>query len=77
MKALLTASVVVGLSVGLPLPLVADDSSAWLQSAFETHCIKCHGKVKKIEGNVNLLAWKPAAGLQVRPELLEDLITVL
>jgi hypothetical protein len=56
--------------------LSADDSPA-LQSAFSTHCIKCHGKDGKVEGDVNLLALKSNDDLQNKADLLEKLITVL
>ena len=77
MKSLFTTSFVLALSVGLPLSLLADDSSSLLQTAFKAHCIKCHGKGGKIEGKVNLLAMTAGEELQARPGLLETLITVL
>ncbi|MEO1994445.1 MAG: DUF1592 domain-containing protein, partial [Planctomycetaceae bacterium] len=45
------------------------------QSAFNKHCIKCHGKGESIEGRINLLTLK--SGDHVRPQLLEQLVTVL
>ncbi|MDG1896048.1 MAG: DUF1592 domain-containing protein [Fuerstiella sp.] len=54
----------------------ADDSSS-LQSTFSTHCIKCHGKDGKVEGEVNLLKLKSTDQLSGQPELLEKLVTVL
>ena len=76
-KTAFRTSVAVALSIGLSSSLLADESLTLLQSAFKSHCIKCHGKAGKIEGKVNLLAWKSGDDLQARPELLEDLITVL
>ena len=58
-------------------PSSADEASALLHSTFRTHCIKCHGKGDKVEGEVNLLALQSNDNLQARPELLETLITVL
>jgi mono/diheme cytochrome c family protein len=65
------------LSMALYSPLLADDSSTSLQSAFQTHCVKCHGKGDKLEGKVNLLSAKSDGDLRARPELLEKVITVL
>jgi hypothetical protein len=65
------------LSVALSSSLLADDAVSRLQSAFKSHCIRCHGKGKKVEGKVNLLTLKSADELLGRPELLEDLIAVL
>ena len=48
-----------------------------LSSAFQAHCVKCHGKGNQIEGEINLLALKSGNGLQTRPKLVERLITVL
>ncbi|MDA1016739.1 MAG: DUF1592 domain-containing protein [Planctomycetota bacterium] len=65
---------------GPPLSSRADTSpadSSLLQSAFKTHCIKCHGQGGKSEGKVNLLALKSGDDFQARPKLLEKLITVL
>ena len=55
----------------------ADDAATSVQAAFQTHCIKCHGKGKKIEGETNLLALKSDEDLEARPQLLEKLIRVL
>jgi len=65
------------LSTALSSPLVADDFSKVLRSAFQAHCIKCHGKGGKIEGKIDLLSLKSETDLQARPKLLEKLITVL
>ena len=65
------------LSVALSSSLLVDDAVSLLQSAFKSHCIRCHGKGKKVEGKVNLLTLKSADELLGRPELLEDLIAVL
>jgi len=65
------------LSLALSSSLLADDSLSFLQSAFKSHCIKCHGKNKQVEGKVNLLALKSGDDFQAQPELLEDLIAAL
>ena len=77
MKTLLTAAITVVLSVGSFSAVAADDSAASLLSTFRTYCVGCHGKSERIEGQVNLLALKSDDDLQVRPELLQDLIKVL
>jgi hypothetical protein len=77
MKTACTTFLVPLLSVGLSLPLLAENPSTLLPSAFKAHCVKCHGKGGKIEGKINLLALKSDDDLQARPELLEDLVTVL
>jgi hypothetical protein len=77
MKTAFTTLLVLLLTAGLSLPLSAENPAAPLQSAFEAHCIKCHGKGGKIEGEVNLLALSSGDGADARPELLEKLITVL
>ncbi len=76
MKIISTFCVLV-LSVTVVSPASADEASALLHSTFRTHCIKCHGKGDKVEGEVNLLALQSNDNLQARPELLETLITVL
>ncbi|MEO2033017.1 MAG: hypothetical protein ABGZ35_13105, partial [Planctomycetaceae bacterium] len=75
MKRACSTFLVLVLSAGLSLPLSADNSSTALQSAFNEHCIKCHGKGESIEGRINLLTLK--SGDHVRPQLLEQLVTVL
>jgi mono/diheme cytochrome c family protein len=69
------------LSVCLSSSLLAEELSASLPSAlpsaFKAHCIKCHGKGGKIKGKVNLLPLKSGDDLLARPELLEDLISML
>ena len=65
------------LSMALYSPLLADDLSSTLTSAFQTHCVKCHGKGDKLEGKVNLLSAKSDGDLRTRPELLEKVIMVL
>ena len=77
MKTTLTPFIALGLAIGLPASSPADDSLTSLKSAFQAHCIKCHGKGKKIEGKINLLALKSGDDFQTRPKLLERLITVL
>ncbi len=65
------------LSVGLPLSSSAADSPTLLQSAFKAHCVKCHGKGRKIQGQVDLLALRSGDDLEANPELLERLVEVL
>ena len=72
-----TTVVALGLSLGLPTSMPADDSPTFWKSAFQTHCIKCHGKNDKPEGTVNLQLINSDDDLRARPELLEALITVL
>lgn len=77
MKIAITTFLALVLPVGLSGPLLADGFSKSLQSAFAVHCLKCHGKGGKVEGEVNLLGLKSDDETQVRPELLENLIAVL
>jgi len=77
MRTAYKAPIALLLSIVLPSSLLADDSLSFLQSSFKSHCNKCHGKGKEIEGDVNLLALKSGDDLLARPELLEDLIGVL
>ena len=72
-----TPFIALALIVGLPATSPADDSLATLRSTFRTHCVKCHGKGRKIEGKINLLSLKSGKELRARPRLLERLITVL
>ena len=72
-----TPCIALALIVGLPATSPADDSLATLRSTFRTHCVKCHGKGRKIEGKINLLSLKSGKELRARPRLLERLITVL
>jgi len=65
------------LSLGLSLPSLAENPPTSLQSAFKAHCIKCHGKGRKIERKVNLLALSSGDDFDAKPELLEQLIAVL
>ena len=44
------------LSLGLSLPSSAENPPTLLQSALKTHCVKCHGAGRKIQGKVNRLA---------------------
>lgn len=76
MEKVVRTIVAITLSIGLRSPLLADDSST-LQSTFKTHCIKCHGKGDKVEGEVDLFSADSDGDLRARPELLEKLITVL
>jgi hypothetical protein len=57
--------------------LVADDFSKVLRSAFQAHCIKCHGQGGKIKGKIDLQSLKSSTDLQARPKLIETLIAVL
>ncbi|HAB13797.1 MAG TPA: hypothetical protein DCE47_19125, partial [Planctomycetaceae bacterium] len=72
-----TPFIALALIVGLPATSPADDSLATLRSTFRTHCVKCHGKGRKIEGKINLLALKSGKDFRARPRLLERLIAVL
>ena len=54
----------------------AADGAEYLRTAFQKHCVTCHGQEQDIAGDVNLSKW--VAGAQpLRAELLEDLIAVL
>ncbi|MEO1994464.1 MAG: c-type cytochrome, partial [Planctomycetaceae bacterium] len=77
MKTPFTTISVLMLSSAWSAPLVADDFSKVLRSAFQAHCIKCHGQGGKTEGKIDLLSLKSVTDLQARPKLLETLITVL
>jgi hypothetical protein len=48
-----------------------------LRTAFESHCVQCHGADGNIEGEVNLLSLKSSAEFAAKSELLVTLITVL
>ena len=72
-----TPFIALALIVGLPATSPADDSLATLRSTFRTHCVKCHGKGRKIEGKINLLSLKSGKELRAHPRLLERLIAVL
>lgn len=63
--------------LGLPSALLADLSSTALPTAFQEHCIKCHGQDGKVKGKVDLLALKSHGDLAAKPELLETLLGVL
>ncbi|MFT5526903.1 MAG: hypothetical protein ACI9HK_004883, partial [Pirellulaceae bacterium] len=65
------------LAMGCWSPLLADDFSAGVRATFDAHCVKCHGKGKKLEGEVNLFALKSGDDLIAQPELLAGLIRVL
>ena len=71
--------VALSMAIGLsPSSSFADDSSfAELQSAFKTHCFRCHGKGSKVEAKVNLVAIKSVDRLLAQTELLEKLVSVL
>lgn len=58
-----------------PASKVAKKSS--LQALFQQHCVKCHGRNGKKEGDVNLLAIRTDAALRSRSQLLQRLIRVL
>ncbi len=77
MKTTSTPFIAVVLIVGLTVSSPADDSLTTLQSTFKAHCISCHGKGRKIEGKINLVALKSGEDFRARPRLLERLITVL
>ena len=50
---------------------------AVLQPLLETHCITCHGKKKKIEGDINLLRISSSRDLQRKPDMLQAIIKAL
>ena len=77
MRTASTAFIALLSSLALSSSLLADDSPSFLQSAFKSHCIKCHGQDKDVEGEVDLVALKTGDDLLARPALLEDLIAVL
>lgn len=77
MRNAVTTFIVLVLAFSVTPSLLADDAATSLESAFKSHCIKCHGKGEKVEGKVNLLELKFADDVQARPELLEKLITAL
>ena len=77
MKTTSTPFIAVVLIVGLTVSSPADDSLKTLLSTFRTDCIKCHGKDKKVEGKINLLALKSGDDFRARPRLLERLIRAL
>ncbi|MBM83434.1 MAG: hypothetical protein CMJ78_22985 [Planctomycetaceae bacterium] len=57
--------------------LAVDESVEPLQKAFETYCVKCHGKAETVEGKVNLRRLKTADDFQARPAMLEKIVSVL
>ncbi|MCH2583925.1 MAG: DUF1587 domain-containing protein, partial [Planctomycetes bacterium] len=77
MKTTLPTFIAFVFSAGLASPLLAEDSTASLLSAFKAHCVKCHGQGDKVKGKVNLLELKSEKDLLARPELLEKLVEVL
>ena len=76
MNPVVATAIIFTSSIVIPT-LPADDSSSFLQLAFEAHCVKCHGADGTIEGNVNLLALRSDDDFLSRPELLEALTMVL
>ncbi|MFP6765715.1 MAG: DUF1587 domain-containing protein, partial [Planctomycetaceae bacterium] len=77
MKTSFTVAITVALSVGSILESRADESTTFILSTFNVHCIRCHGQDGRIEGKVNLRALKSDNDLRRHVELLEDLIKVL
>ena len=77
MRNTVTTVVAFAMSLGLSTSTLSDDSPTLWKSAFQTHCIKCHGKDDKPEGTVNLLLINSDDDLRAHPELLEGLISVL
>ncbi len=65
------------LHVGALRPMQADDNSAALRAAFKTHCIECHGESGESEGEIDLVELQNDGEFLNRPELLEELVTVL
>lgn len=56
---------------------IAADEPVSLNAAFQSHCVKCHGKGRKVAGDVNLVRLQTTGELQSDPDLLENLIEVL
>ena len=50
---------------------------AVLKPLLETHCIKCHGREKKVEGEVNLLRLSSSRDLRRKPDLLQTMIKAI
>ncbi len=48
-----------------------------IQPTLQNSCVKCHGKNKKTEGEVNLFELQTESGLKKNPELLDQLIDAL
>ena len=63
------------LSIFFPNMVLANEGFQLLQTAFQQHCIDCHGVDG--EGSVNLSAFKTTEDAQTRPELIKDVIAVL
>ena len=76
MKTIITSLLALTLSSFASNPLFADNASLLL-TQFRKHCISCHGESGEAEGDVDLVEFESRDELQARPELLEDLITVL
>lgn len=63
---------------GIALPHeVTESFSQVLQPLFRDHCVACHGKGDTTEGEVDLFALRGAGDIITRPELIDDLITVI
>jgi len=56
---------------------VTDIFSSVLQPLFKDHCVACHGQNNTTEGEVDLFTLRTAADIVARPELIDDLITVI
>jgi hypothetical protein len=76
MKPMVTTAIILASSWFLP-GTMADEASVFLRSAFESHCVACHGADETAEGDVDLVALRSTDDLMSHPELLERLIRVL
>jgi len=73
-----TSIVLLLVLVSLPANIVAADSfEKLITPTFAQHCVKCHGKTKRVEGKTNLFALKSEADLKKDPELIQSLIDAL
>ena len=62
---------------GLLAPVAGADDNDTVIKAFADHCIKCHGKGDKVEGEVNLGKLTSLKGFDSQPALLERVIEAL
>ena len=46
-------------------------------SLLQTHCARCHGQTKRVEGDVNLASVQKERDLLARPKLISDVLDVL
>jgi hypothetical protein len=77
-KAILLLLAVGVATVNLGTQAAAQDIfPAVLRPLLETHCVRCHGKQKKVEGKVNLFRLSSSRDLLRKPDLLQTIIKVL